>query len=481
MTKHKYPEILIGRVATGRYKGKLLKFRGQQFVCLAAPTRSGKGVGIIIPNLVNYRDSIVCNDIKLENFRKTAGFRASQGQDVFLFSPDGYALDEVIDRPKMKLRSHGWNAMSYIRRESIYRVGDILNIAAIFYPITGDRNDIWNELAGKLFKGFCLFMLDNERVNKKYPVSFPQLLKLTSPDGGLVAWMKQQIDINIISEECKDEFYAFMAAPEETRGSILSNLVSPLAIFSDAVCAAATSRDDFDLREIRRKRMSIYLGVRPTNIKKFAKLLNLFWSQLIGENTQVEPDDDPTLKYQCLMVMDEFTSLGRVDIIRHSVGYTASYNMRFLIVYQTDSQLNEVTNYGREGAKTLKDNMAVKLIYPPKEVDEFTRSVSETLGYKTVKSFNKSRTRGKAGVTQTETPQRRALMYPQEIVELGFEMYKGVGLKQIILMENMRPFIADKIIYFDDPAFLSRVNYAKDNIPDIPLLDLSGGNIYHIK
>ncbi|EGU31287.1 conjugal transfer protein TraK [Vibrio ichthyoenteri ATCC 700023] len=475
--EHKYPEILIGRVESGKYKGELLKFRGQQFVCLAAPTRSGKGVGSIIPNLVNYRDSVVCNDIKLENFRKTAGYRASQGQEVFLFSPDGYVLDEVEDRPKLLLRSHQWNPMSYIRREPIYRIGDILNISAVFFPLTGDKNDIWNELAGKLFKGLCLYMLDNESINGM-PVSFAQLLKLTTPEGGLVAWMKQEIDMNLISEECRDEFYAFMAAPDDTRGSILSNLVSPLAIFSDAVCAAATSGDSFDLRDIRRKRMSIYLGVRPTNLKKFAKLLNLFWSQLIGENTQVEPDDDPTLKYQCLMIMDEFTSLGRVEIIRHSIGYTASYNMRFLIVYQTDAQLNEVTNYGREGAQILKDNMAVKQIYPPKEVNELAKSLSETLGYKTVKVKSRSRAKGKnSSTTISESEQKRALMLPQEIVELGFEMYKGVGLKQLIIMENMRPFIADKIIYFDDPAFMERVNYAKCNPPKIPLLDLSQGNI----
>lgn len=469
------PEILIGRVASGRYKGKLLKFRGQQFVELRAPTRSGKGVAIVIPNLVNYPDSIVNNDPKLENFRKTAGFRQSQGQEVFLFSPDGFALDEKNDRPNAKLRSHRWNPMTYIRRNPVYRIGDILTIAAVFYPITGDKNDIWNELAGKLFKGLTLFMLDNETI-LNMPVSFSQLLKLTTPDGGLSAWMKEQIKLELISDACKAEFNAFIAAPDETKGSILSNLVSPLAIFSDVVCAAATSGDDFDLREIRRKRMSIYVGVQPTNLKKFSKLLNLFWSQLIGENTQVEPDFDSTLKYQCLMIMDEFTSLGAVGIIQQAIGYTASYNMRFLLIYQTDAQLEDSKNYGKEGAIVLKDNLAVSLIYPPKKVDLTTKSVSETLGYKTVKVKNKSRNRGKSSSTTiAESDQKRALMLPQEIVELGFEKVpdSNMGLKQIILMENMRPFIADKIIYYKDPAFMRRVQYSIDNVPEIPLLNLS--------
>ncbi|WP_242452979.1 type IV secretory system conjugative DNA transfer family protein [Photobacterium damselae] len=471
--KPKAPEILIGRVATGKHKDKLLKFRGQQFMGLAAPTRSGKGVGVVIPNLVNYPDTVITNDIKLENFLKSAGYRASCGQEIYLFAPDGFALDPKVDRENGNLRSHRWNPMSYIRRNPIFRVGDILNISSVFYPLTGDKNDIWNELAGKLFKGLTLYMLDNE---SRMPVSFSQLLKLTSPDGGLAAWMKDQIELGNVSEECKAEFNAFIHAPDDTRGSILSNLVSPLSIFDDAVCAAATSGDDFDLRDVRRKRMSIYVGIQPNNIKKFSKLINLFWSQLINENTAVLPENDPSLKYQCLMILDEFTSMGRVDIIQHGVGFTAGYNMRFLIIYQTDSQLYDPKSYGKDGAMVLKDNFAIESIYPPKRVDENVNRISETLGYKTVKTKTKSRTKGKSpSTTYGEKEDKRALMLPQEIVELGFEKVENsnMGLKQLLLIENMRPFIANKIIYYKDPAFMNRVQYSMDNVPTVPLLTLN--------
>ncbi|MGD6739526.1 type IV secretory system conjugative DNA transfer family protein [Photobacterium leiognathi subsp. mandapamensis] len=84
-SKEKYPPILLGRFATGKFKGQLIKFYGQQFVGTKAPTRSGKGVGLVIPNLLNYTDSIVVNDIKFENFRYTAGFRQSCGQRYFFF------------------------------------------------------------------------------------------------------------------------------------------------------------------------------------------------------------------------------------------------------------------------------------------------------------------------------------------------------------------------------------------------------------
>lgn len=472
MTKKKYPPILVGRVKSGKYKGQLLRYYGQQFVELGAPTRTGKGVSVVIPNLVNYPESVVVNDIKLENFRLSAGFRKSCGQEVFVFAPDGYLENPKDDRDKNLLRSHRWNALTYVRRSHLYRVGDLLAISAVFYPLTGSSADFWNESAGKLFLGFALFLLDNET---SYEVSFTQLLKLTTPDGGLVAWMKEQIEMERVSDECKAEFISFIQAPDDTRGSILANLISPLAIFRDPICAAATSGDDFDLREVRRKPMSIYIGLQPNNLAKFSKLLNLFWTQLINENTTVLPQDDPSLKYQCLMIMDEFTSMGRVQIIQKSVAYTAGYNMRYLLIYQTDAQLKERDIYGVEGAKVLRKNMGLSIIFPPKEIDDSVRELSETLGYKTVKTPTTSITTSSSGSSRNRGYRldRRALLLPQEIIDLGIEKapQTDVGLNQIILMENMKPFIAEKIIYFQEPMFMDRVKFSKDNIPSVPLLN----------
>ena len=387
-------------------------------------------------------------------------------------------LDAAADRESGKLRCHRYNPLSYIRRNAIYRIGDILTITSIFYPITGDgKSDIWNELAGKLCKGLILFMLDNEDIG--HEVSFAQMLRLTTPEGGLKQWMKDQIEIDKISEECKAEFHAFIDAAKETASSVVSNLIAPLAIFSDKVCAAATSGDDFDLREIRRKRMTVYVGVQPANIKKFSKLLNLFWSQLISINTDVLPEDDHTLKYQCLLAMDEFTALGRVDIIQHAIGFTAGYNIRFLLIYQSIAQLEDNKSYGKEGSKVLLDNLAVKIIYPPKEVDQHVKNLSETLGYKTVKHKSNSRTNSINSTSRTASDKedKRALMLPQEIKELSFEKKSNVGLKELIVMENMRAFICNKIIYFDEEIFQERVEYSLNNIPEIPLLDLSKGNV----
>lgn len=475
----KYPEILIGKMTKGRYKGEFIRFAGQQFVMVSAPTRSGKGIGLVIPNLLNYYDSIVSLDIKLELFLKTAGFR-KQYQDVFLFSPDGYFLTEEA-KDQGLARSHRWNPLSYIRRQQVFRDGDVMQIAKILYPTRGGDNDYWNEMAAGLFKGLVLYLLDKEALGGPAP-TMQQVFRLLTPEGGLADWMKQEMSAakdngKPLSEGCVTEFNRFIAAPDRTSGNILTNCSAPLFVFAEAICGAATSGDDFDLREVRRKRMSIYVGISPGNLPKYDKLLNLFFSQLIAVNTQSTPEQDPSLKYQCLLLLDEFTSMGYVDIIAKSIAYTAGYNMRYMIICQGRSQLEQSKYYGREGAANLIENCAVQVIYPPKESDEHTQGISETLGYKTVKGKSHTRTIGKTfSGSENTSDQKRALMLPQEIIELGTICHpeaKTVALKELIIAEKIRPFIANKIISFDEPVFIEREAYAKQNPVEIPLLTLA--------
>lgn len=469
-TKNKSPSILLGKMPKGRFKGRFIELEGAQFAEVAAPTRSGKGVGIVIPNCVTYPHSLVCTDIKFENFVKSAGFRQRCGQEVFLFAPDGFAENEQA-RENEQLRSHRWNPFDYVRRSKTFRIGDVLNIANSLYPVSGDKGDIWNELAGKLFKGISCWMLDTEDVTGIKP-SLPYVLKLTGVDGGLRAWMRRELKNDYVSDDARFEFNNCLSMAEDTYSSVESNLLSPLAIFSDHVTASAVSTSDFDFRMLRKKPMSIYIGCQPGNLKNFGKLLNLFFEQLISENTRTLPEHDPTLKYQTLLLLDEFTALGRVKQIEKAISYTAGYNLRFLTIFQDEGQREDV--YGKENAKNIAKNHAVKVVYPPKEVDENVKRLSDTLGTKTVKKRKTSRSTGK-GSSQTisEDELKRPLMMPHEIVELGFEKHPkatSLGIKTLILKENQRPFIAEKIIYFDEPTFAERVRYAESHVPDIPRL-----------
>ena len=118
-----------------------------------------------------------------------------------------------------------------------------------------------------------------------------------------------------MSDECTDALQRLLSNSENTLTSIVSTLNAPLTIFADAIVDAATSADDFRLEDVRRRRMSIYVRIPPNRLANARPLLNLFFSQLISLNTQNLPEQDPTLKVQCLLVNDEFAAMGRVSVI----------------------------------------------------------------------------------------------------------------------------------------------------------------------
>ena len=170
----------------------------------------------------------------------------------------------------------------------------------------------------------------------------------------------------------------------------------------------ATSASDFDLREVRRRRMSIYFKIEPTKLKDARVLINLFFDQLLNLNTRKLPSQDKTLKYQCLVLLDEMTSIGTVNMIKQAVSYMAGYNMRLLTIIQNKSQLEDV--YGKAGAVTLLSNHALMIMYAPSPATQSdANEYSEMLGYETVKSKSKSHSKG--GNSTSESDQKLSLIH----------------------------------------------------------------------
>lgn len=475
--KHKQPPILIGKMFKGRFKNSYIYFYGQQFLILYAPTRSGKGVGIVIPNCVNYPESIVVLDIKLENFFLSAGYRKEQGQECFLFSPDGFA-DNLDAARRGEIKSHRFNPLDYVSRSPLQRESDLKKIAAILYPTSGGENDTWNESASSLWVGLALYLLDMEKVEPKTKVAVSQIIKLSVPGSGdpLEKWMELTIKAksDILGDDTKQYFRKFMSAADRTRASILVNFNNGVAVFSNPITAAATDSSDFDLRDLRKKKMSVYLGLSPNSLVTHAKLVNLFFSLLVNENTKELPENNPELKYQCLLILDEFTSMGRVEIIQKAVGFTAGYNIRFMFILQNKGQLEDDKMYGKEGAETFIENTGVELYYPPKSVNDTAKAISEKIGVRDekVSSISRSSQSGKTSRSKSTSTEKRAVLLPDEIVSLRDHKNKGgnMAVREIILSDFCRPFIANKIVYFEEPIFMERVNYARKNPIEIPFL-----------
>ena len=446
------PAILLGT-----YRGRFLSLPGQLSVLLSAPTRSGKGVGVVIPNLLNWPDSVVVLDIKGENHELTAGYRAECGQAVYAFRP----FDEAA-------RSHRWNPLGAVRTSPLHRVGDLLAIAQVFFPNDGTGTSseaFFNDQARNLFLGLALFLLETPPL----PRTIGELLRQSSGKGVSLKEHLQRLVDRVppegprLSTECLDALQRLLSNSENTLSSIVATFNAPLTLFADPIADAATSADDFRLADVRRRRMSVYVCVPPHRLASARPLLNLFFSQLVSCNTQTLPEQDPSLRHQCLLINDEFTAMGRVGIIVSAAAFLAGYNLRLLTIVQAMSQLDAV--YGDKEARTFATNHGLQILFAPREqrdADEY----SAMLGHFTESAKSRGTSRsfsqhGHSSISRNESEQRRALLLPQEIKELGAD-------RLVILHENCKPILAEKIRYHQLERFRHRLRPP----PLVPRIDM---------
>jgi len=429
-------------IVVGSFGGKLVRLGGQQFVILAAPTRSGKGVGVVIPNLLEYGESIVVLDIKQENFDLTSGWRASQGHEVFLFNP--FAEDK---------RTHRWNPLSYVSDDQNFRVSELMSIAAMLYPDGSDDQKFWISQARNAFMAFGLYLFENW--DDERAMGFPAgsgtptlgaIFRLSTGDGtDLKKYLQSLSTQPFLSGNAKAAFANMLSQADETFASIMGTFKEPLNAWINPVLDKATSANDFLLTDLRKKKMTVYIGIQPNKLAESRLIINLFFSQIINLNTKELPKGNPELKYQVLLLMDEFTSIGKVDIIASAVSYMAGYNVRLLPIIQSMAQLD--ATYGRDVSRTIITNHALQILYAPREQQD-ANDYSEMLGYTTVRKKNVTHAREK---THNFTEERRALMLPQELKAMGMD-------HEVFLYEGIpHPVKCDKIKYYKDKYFTSRL------------------------
>jgi type IV secretion system protein VirD4 len=464
-------------IILGKLGNRYLMTAADKFALLIAPTRSGKGVGTIIPNLLNWSQSVIAVDIKGTLFNVTSGFRARHGQQVFKFAP----FDE-------KFQTHRFNPLSYVSRDPLFVVGELQSIGYMLYPHgDGHTSSFFNDAARNYFVAVSLYCIESDLTltmgeilrrsasastkvvhetlqikdipNHDISATELQTEPSKSPDsnGSLKETWQKIINGGVslsgkkLSQDCIGALQRFLTGSDNTLANVLASFNAPLGIFANTVIDAATSSDDFDLRDIRRKRMSIYVVIPPNRLDEASLLTNLFFSVLIDQNTKTLPSEDPSLKHLALLVLDEFAALGRVNKFVKAVGYMAEYGLRALTVAQSVSQLQSRNLYGDEDARTLVSNHMLQIMYSPREVKE-SQEYSELLGYTTERGVSRgtSSGRGTSSTSENVSDQKRALMLPQELRDMSSD-------RVIIQSDNCKPIFADKIRYYSDPVFMSRL------------------------
>ncbi len=363
--------------------------------------------------------------------------------------------------------------------------GQLTDFANILYPMTGDSTtQFFNQLAQNLFIGICYIVHDLlnsqggiillKKLNAEIDFTLYGILQMSEGfkgevniDGERKIIFKAFDDTyNVLAElgligkkaQMRCQSY-FKIDSDNTKSGVMSSFNAPLMMFRNDNMRLATSANDFDFRDLRKEKMTIYIGITPDQLANAKLILNIFWQQLILVNTKELPQANPELKYKVLLVMDEFTAPGYLSIYLKSISFIAGYWLRSLMIYQSGSQLeaNQPDGYGREGAKTLLTNHACQIFYTPREQED-AEKISKILGTKTIK--NRSRNLGQGG-GGSESDTGRALMLAQELREMPFE-------DELITIDNGKPIMAKKAFYYSDSYFMNKF---KEVSPSLRAID----------
>ena len=443
--------LYVGQDARGRY----LRFGGPEHVVCYAPTRSGKGVGLVIPNCLLYEASLVCLDVKTENWRATAGIRAEAGQKVFLFdplSPDG--------------RTARYNPFSYVRRGTLDAFEDIQRIAQMLFPHVAGDQQFWTESARSAFTGAAAFLAETP----ERPLTLGETLRLLSrADGpqemlGQIEARRQQG--RPYTRATVDALEDYLRGSPDLVNSIRKTITARLSLWFNPRIDAATAESDFDLRRLRHSLHAIYVAVTPDNIARLRPLLALFFQQLIDLTVRVPPRDDPSARHQVLLLLDEFPLLGPMPALADAFAYVAAYDVRLLLILQSKAQLRDRELYGPDKAEAILDNCGLEVVFGTKDLKS-CEELSARLGFDTVEGVSRSGPRfwrafRRDRSSETATNQRRALLLPQEIARLK-------PTEAILIRPGVPPVRCRRIRYFQDRTFSRLVREP----PRVPVIDIA--------
>jgi type IV secretion system protein VirD4 len=440
-------------IILGRWGRRYLVLGKQLASIIIAPPRSGKGAGAVQPNGLSWRGSLVVNDVRKECYRITAGFRRLFSE-VYLFDP---------------LSPHGltarWNPISkhYVPDDPPLRVSAMQKLANQLSPDPASGDPFWPASCRDLFLGLGLYVIETPSLPRTMGEMVRQIMH--GADDSVSEHWKRIISErdkagDPLSSTCKRMLYDFISLSAATQSSVRKTFTAKLQLWTDPLVDAATSGDSFNFYDLRRKRLSIYLGVNPGDLDRLSLLMNLFFTQLLDANMDKMPEDDPGIKHELLTVMDEFAALGRMPIIEKSIQLMGGYGIRPLLIAHSVPQLRAV--YGADHTKNIIACCGARVVYAPNDSD-YATDISRELGTFTTESKSESRSAlsMKAG-SVSKSAAARALLNPQEVKMMGVE-------NEIVFVEHCLPIFCRKIWYWKRPVFRRRANLALPEIAPIEI------------
>lgn len=425
-------------VVLGKLGSDYLRHDGPEHVLCFAPTRSGKGVGLVVPTLLTWPGSSIVHDIKGENWELTSGFRSRHGR-VLLFDPTN--AESAAYNPLLEVRRGEWE------------VRDVQNIADVLVDPEGalERRNHWEKTSHALLVGAILHVLyagqDKTLAgvaaflsDPKQPIETTLRAMMTTPHLGEAGTHP------VIASAARE----LLNKSENERSGVLSTAMSFLGLYRDPVVAQVTHRCDWRIRDLveNERPTTLYLVVPPSDISRTKPLVRLVLNQ-IGRRLTEELHAKGR-RHRLLLMLDEFPALGRLDFFESALAFMAGYGLKSFLIAQSLNQIEKA--YGPNNA--ILDNCHVRVSFATND-ERTAKRVSDALGTATeirdARNYAGHRLSpwlGHLMVSRQETA--RPLLTPGEVMQLP-------ATDELVLVSGCPPIRARKARYYEDRRLTERL------------------------
>lgn len=436
---------------------KLIRHDDDVHILVFAGSRSGKGVGLVVPTLLSWVRSVVVYDLKRELWQITAGWRQKFSR-VLRFDPT-------------EPFSVRFNPLQEIRK-GLHEVKDVQNITEMLIDpdATKEQKDHWEKNGNTLLQGIILHVLYAEK-NK----SIPGLLEFMSdPKRPMYECLEAMLNTRHLGDRPHPVVASvareMLNKHHEELASVWSTAVTCLGLYRDPIIAHNTSESDFTIDEIVNDEtpVSLYIVVPPSDDKRTRPLIRVMLNQ-IGRRLMEKSagtDGSAAHRHRLLMLLDEFAGLGQLGFLEESLGYSAGYGIKYFLITQDLSQINK---YYTEN-NTIIPGCHVRVSFGVID-DKTAKRVESLLGQGTVTrnmfNFAGSRLAPWLGhVMESAQETARPLLYAGEIMQLPMEY-------ALVIPNGRRPYMAKKVVYYSDPRFEGRADLLPPNAEEEQCLELS--------
>ena len=428
--------LFLGCVQEGSRRRAMYE-DGDTHVFVFAPTRSGKGVGLVVPNLLLWKESALVIDIKSENYNLTAGARRRElGNLILRFDPTSAGSSRYNPLLEVRLGNN--------------EVRDAQNIADILVDPNGDRTrDHWDRTAHALLTAVILHVLYTQEDKTLRGCA----LLLSRPGMDVAKTLKAMVETRhleggphpVISSIAQ----AVLDKAAEERSGVISTALSFLDLYRDPLIAQNTGASDFRIQDLMQldQPVTLYLTLPPSDLSRTRPLVRLLLNQVCRRLTEELRFSNgrpaPHYRHRLLLMMDEFPALGKLHFFSESLAYLAGYGIRAFLVAQDIAQLH--STYGRQ--ESITANCHVRIAFTPNK-PETAELLSQMVGQTTVHQDRRTRRAGgplSAGGSVTPSESQRRLITPDEAMRLPPD-------ETLVFIAGLPPIRGRKLPYFRDPA-----------------------------